>query len=422
MRPRAAVTLLTACLLVLATGSCSDPVAGIVPPPLPPPLLPPPPVELTRVVTVEVIAPATVLVREWSLLQVIARDAHGQVIRDAAPPSYSSSDASVLAAASTGVVRGVRRGSATLTVSVEGVLATTVIGVRARLKLLPEAEEFVARYGGWPMEVGDTARLAAVYVDVDGIAIEEIPLVTWQSSRAGVVTVTTDGSVAANAVGEAIVSAVAQDGSSSVAVRVQNSASTQPASIRYAHTMKGVGSITFVPNKGAPVMLSYGQSVERSIPPGLFALRMDGMPIGRPEFAPLNEFYGFVHGGDRLTLYAVGGSEQGLLAGTWNTARALPADSGQVRLVQGVNPFLVVYLRATGDFPVGLPELCYFDPHDVSPYYPRVAGGFDIILKQKYGWGALVRLPAVAPAGGAVTLVLTGSSVSDMGILTFVDP
>lgn len=68
-----------------------------------------------------------------------------------------------------------------------------------------------------------------------------------------------------------------------------------------------------------------------------------------------------------------------------------------------------------------LPGLCYFDPGDISSYFARPAGGFEIVAQEKYSDEEIGRVPASVAGGHAVTLVLTGGGQQPFGVLTFPD-
>ena len=398
-------------LLIVLAGACNGDPSG--------PDTKQTPFNASQISVVELSGASTVLVHESTLLTVIARDGRGRVISNPPHPVFSTSNGTVLEVDSYGTVRGLRRGSATISVRIADASAAMPIRVRARLRIRVDfAPEW---YQPWRIGIGDTLGLSAGYVDVDGVPIGDLPVVTWRSGNLAVAEVDTSGRVIASAVGGADIDARAQDDTTSALVLVEDVDTGEPATIRLAHTMKGMGPLTFVPNSGDSVTLSYGESLERPITPGLFMLHVRGLPAGDPTYEVHKQYYGLIHGGDRVTIYAVGGPSQGFITAAWSSAQNLPADSVRVRLVQGWNSFGVVYLRATGAPVTGLPELCYFDPMDVSAYYSLAPGGFDVILQQKYGGTAVVRLAADVAAGRAVTLVLAGSTTGDMEILTFID-
>jgi hypothetical protein len=377
------------------------------------------PVADSSVITTVILkGPAAVLVHESSLLTVSARDATGRDVSGLANHVFSSSDPSVLEVNGFGAVRGVRRGTATITVRVGTVSAETRINVRARVKILPQPPS--QPDGFLPMGIRDTLQLSAVYADVDGITIVETPIVSWRSNHPGIATVTADGRVVALTIGYAQIVAEAPDGMTSAAVRVERGDSI-PATMRLAHAVKGVGPIKFIANQNDTVTLTYGQSVERTITAGLFRVTTEGMP-GGAQFDSFKSYSDLVRGGDVVTIYAAGGPAGALVTATWRTDEAVPADSSHVRLVQGWTAYQVVYVRSPGTSASGIPEQCYFDVGYVSEYYSRPPGPLNIILQEKLGGSTNeARLVADAPAGRAVTIVLTGSSRADIGYLLFVD-
>jgi hypothetical protein len=129
-----------------------------------------------------------------------------------------------------------------------------------------------------------------------------------------------------------------------------------------------------------------------------------------------------VRPGDQVSIYVVGNVEVGALQVAWPATGPVPSDSGLVRLIQS-SPALVVYLRARGAPMSDRPELCYFDPGDISPYIPRAAGGFDLIARGKYPAEEeeIGRVAASVAGGHAVTMVLTGGGQQPLGVLTFPD-
>ncbi len=132
------------------------------------------------------------------------------------------------------------------------------------------------------------------------------------------------------------------------------------------------------------------------------------------------EFLRVVRPGDHLSLYAVGSPQAGYLQAVWPTTASVPSDSGLVRLIQSSSVLVVPSDR--GEPANGLPELCYFDPSNVSQYFARAAGDFDVIGQDKYGQNQEVgRVVASAPGGHAVTMVLTGGGQQPLGALTFLD-
>src|SRR5690606_12176855 len=170
------------------------------------------------------------------------------------------------------------------------------------------------------------------------------------------------------------------------------------AVLRVAHTVAGAGPITFTPNRGDPVTLPFGESVEREVPPGLLLVRIPGNPGASPEAEIHTTFAGVVQSGDRLTLYATASGPLRFLSRAWTMPEAIAPDSGHVRFVQS-SGFGVVYVQVAGA-PVEGPVLCYFDPLDVSGYFRVAAGAYSVFLQAKYGTAQpLIQLDGSAAAG-----------------------
>jgi hypothetical protein len=132
--PTARVVLLIGA--VLASASCTGPTEPAQPTPEPPGQTPEPgPSEPAPVTSLQISAPASLLVHEQVLLTVTARDARGQVVVPSQPPTFSSSDTLVAVVSSSGVVRGLRRGTVTIRASVSDVVADVPLGVKARVRI-----------------------------------------------------------------------------------------------------------------------------------------------------------------------------------------------------------------------------------------------------------------------------------------------
>ncbi len=417
-RRLASVLLLAACL---ATGSCADPVeppGGDLPgdPPAKPPVGPPG-TGPESLVALHITAPGVLELHGAELLTITGITRAGYSVVLPGPPVLSSSDPATASVSPAGVVTGLLRGTATITARYGALVSTLALTVRTRVRIEPG-------YSGntyWPMAAGDTLQFTAALVDANGIVVESAPAVTWASNNP-TVSVSAAGQVISSQVNEAAtITATAADGSASVDVVVSDVLAGQPAIIRFAHAALGVGPITFVPSRGEPVTLTYGQAIERPVMSGSFTVQTTGLPAPAPFGIP-SGFVGVIRGGDHLTLFAVGGANYASVAPIWTTPASVAPDSGLVRIVQGWTPFPVVYIRPTGAAADGLPEQCYFDPMNASPYYPLAAGGFDLILQQKYGSPtAPVRLPVAATAGHGVTMVLVGDSPATAGVVTFAD-
>ncbi|MGE5091389.1 MAG: protein kinase domain-containing protein [Bacillota bacterium] len=118
------------------------------------------------------------------------------------PVVWTSSDESVAAVDSTGIVTAHRPGSVTLTASCEGREATAALSVMpvpaASISLDEETD---------PLEVGEECQLRATVRDADGAPLDRP--IAWRSSNVRVATVSDDGMVRALAPGKSKVTAAA---------------------------------------------------------------------------------------------------------------------------------------------------------------------------------------------------------------------
>lgn len=375
-------------------------------------------VEVRKIALVELDGPRTMYVNQSVPLAVIARDSTGLLISNFPLPVFSISDSSVLAVNGSGTVRGTRRGNASVTVRIAGMTASIDLHVRAQLRLSPS-------FPVLGMQVSDTLRLFSMYADVNGAPIPEAPRVSWSSNNSPSVMVSIDGRVTATAAALARISAMAEEDTTFADVYVNDFRPGQATSVRYVHAVKGNGPITFLPDGGAPVTLSYGETVERPVLPGTYHIGTQGLPGNDSR---LTQFVPQVNDGDRVSIVAVSvGPTQGMLAGVWSRALALPANWGVVRLLQG-SGFSTYFIRGRGKPATGLPEDCYLDPGDVHGGGSYPSGAYDVIVTTKFGlhWPGIptevARVPFEIPSGRGITLVLMGTSAADASVLTVPDP
>lgn len=338
---------------------------------------------------------------------------------------WLSLDPLIASVTSSGFVIATRPGRVRIRASMGNVAATVTLKVYALLRI--QSDLFVdLPVGGLPMGVGDRVQLGVIAVDVDGAPIPEmLPSVTWTSYDPDAVSVDASGLVTTHLANrQATVIAASPDDTARVPIRVLDIPAGEPATVRIAHGIPGLGTIRFRMTPGSEVSLAYGHSVDVPILSGTLRVETEGLPRGDPTFGdPSGEFLGVIRPGDHLSLYAVGSVQSGggFLQAVWPATAAVPSDSVLVRLIQS-SPALVVYLRPHEDPRTGLPELCYFDPGNVSPYFERAAGDFDVIGQDKYGKQQEIGRVATSVAGGsAVTMVLTGGSKQPFGIMTFID-
>jgi len=373
-------------------------------------------------VALSVAAPPALFVHENQLLEVTGIDASGAALYPLpTTPKFSSSDTTVVTVSSEGVIKGLRRGSASIKINSGNVDTTVSLRVLARVQLAP-ADAPLWR-GDLVMAIGDTMQFKATYADVNGVPLDETPPATWSTDASDVASVSANGLVVTYRSDVASLSVSTPDGDAVLQLRVTEVVAGEPATVRFVHALRGVGPLTFHSNKGDPVTLEFGQWVDLQVTSGTLIVNVDGLPQGAPEFAGYEHFVNLIHGGDRFSLFALGGTTQAFLTGVWPESRpAVGSDSGLVRIVQGWEGYGVMYLTAPDASASGLPVECYFDPTNVSPYYALSAGSFDVVMQQKYGAKSFARLHASALAGQAFTGVITGNTLDTMEILEFPDP
>jgi hypothetical protein len=406
---KAAATLIAAICAILACQNSPTDSGG--------------PPDGTQVDSLQIDAPSTLLVHETALLSAQVWKSHQNELDS--PITWNSSDPLIASVSPAGanyaILSAFRRGTVTITASTGDVVAEVTLRVTAELRIQPDYVLDVPN--GWPMAVGDQLQLEAVYADANGKAIAEIPSVTWSSTGEAGVTVSPAGLVTATRANHtATVTATGPEGTASVRIRVLDVLAGQPATVRIVHGVPALGPIRFLVSQGAPLSLSFGQSVELPIVSGTLRVATEGLPPGDPAFGdPSGKFVGIIRPGDHLSLYAVGNSQGAFLQPAWPTTASIPPESGLVRLVQS-STAMVVYLRANGAPISGLPELCYFAPGVMSDYFVRPAGDFDIIGQDKYdGQQEIGRTSGSVLDGHAVTMVLTGGGQQPLSVLTFTD-
>ena len=397
---------------VAASITCAGPTDSTGNPPAPP----------SPVASLEIAGSDTLLVHESSLLTVTARDAQGQVLVPTPAVWLTTSNPGIALASGDGVIRGVSRGTVTISARVDTVTVSRTVVVKARVRLIPAPGP--TWRGSLVLAVGDSMLYTAQYIDVNGQPIGMALASDWVSSDPSAVSVNSAGWVTAHvAFQDATIRASTPDGPADVLVPVSGVTAGLPATVRLVHAVEGVGPITFRTNRAAPVTLGFGQAATLPVTSGSFQVEADGMPLD-PYGWP--NYYAMLGPDQSLSIYATTGRTGASLAAAWDPTDPIPGDSGMVRLIQGTFGFPVVYLLDSGAPLAAQPNLCYFDPGDPSRYYVRPAGTFDLVMRQKPGFyfdstARYVRLPADAPAGHAVTLVLLGNTPGSAHYLAFTD-
>ena len=164
------------------------------------------------------VSPATAGVQVGSTVQLTAtpRDANGNVLNGRSI-TWSSGAASIATVSSSGLVRGVAAGSATITATSEGQSGTSTITVT----VVPVASVTVSPATAG-VQVGSTVQLTATPRDANGNALTGRSI-TWSSDAASVATVSASGLVTGVAAGTATITATSEGRTGSAVVTVTTS-------------------------------------------------------------------------------------------------------------------------------------------------------------------------------------------------------
>jgi len=429
------VMLGVATLLVL---TCSSPTETANPTNTTPTDQPPPPIT-----SISIGAPPYLIVNETALLNVVGQTTGGPVMVASNKLHWVSNNKNVATVSADGVVTSVARGSVTITGTLAAVAPDTQLTAAAQLaiKARVTVTRVFARNGDTiplvndainPISVGDTIQFVTQFTDVNGFILGPAATQSWSSSAPDVVSVSSSG----RAIGLqhvpgsipnypcttcVVITASTEDGTGSAPVFVTDIPGGLPATVRFAHTASALGPLTFVPSQGAPVVLSFGQSVERSITSGSFTVYAKGISVASMGD---NTVTAVIRGGDYVSTYAVTFAppeDTGELTWTWSTPGAVAADSGYVRFVSG-GFGTRVYVRDSGAAIGDIGDLCYFDLGSVSGYFHRAAGNFDVIASGKTFGVDTTRKSIIAPAGSKYTYVFVGYTSATWQVLAFPDP
>jgi hypothetical protein len=270
------------------------------------------------------------------------------------------------------------------------------------------------------LAIGEGPVFIASFVDVNGAKLPERPVVTWSSSQPDVASVNEVGRVTALRPGRVTITASTAEAAGTVDVIVTAvAAGDGPARVRFANADDSHGPLTFVPSRGAPVTLAFGESVDVPVVSGGFSVQIDGFD------SAFGSASWMLREGDHLEIFATTGG----ISSAWSSLASIPADSGLVRFVQGVsgpsNFAVVVLLGAPGATPAESRLVdCYFDPQTVTEYVPVRAGEFDVIASGKgllFGGQESARSRITVPPGRAVTYAITRDTPDTMRVLAFPD-
>lgn len=380
------------------------------------------------VASLEIVAPPSLLVNESALLAVTARNADGVEVPIPRPLQWASSDEAIarVDVGRAAVVTALRRGTVAINVSAGSVDASVSLSVTARVVIgRPPFGQFTSV----DIATGDNLQFGAFFVDVNGATIDETPSVTWASRNPQVAGVSSTGRVIGLQTGGSTITARNSEGVGTMEVRVTDVVAGLPAKVRLAHVAGGYGPLTFVPSQGAPVTLSFGESVEVPIVSGTFQVHVDGLRTDGPWGPFTSEYSWLVRGGDHVEVF---GTSNAGLTGSWINEASVPAGSGLVRFVQGTGPpnFAGVVLLGAPGATAAESRLihCYFDPYEFTGYISLPAGELDVLMGDKGLFFNLSDAAAVrargrvtVTPGRAVTYVITGESPETMRLLAFPD-
>jgi len=191
---------------------------------MPPPPPPPPPVPVVSVT----VSPAStgLVVGQTAQLSVTTKDSAGNVLIGRTI-TWGSSSTSVATVSASGLVAAKAAGSATVTATSEGKSGTAAVTVTvapvASVTVTPAPASVTA---------GQTVQLTATPKDAGGNVLPG-RVVTWATSNAAVVTVSTGGLVSGLVVGTATITATSEGQSGSSAVTVTVPAAGCAAACRY---------------------------------------------------------------------------------------------------------------------------------------------------------------------------------------------
>jgi hypothetical protein len=367
-------------------------------------------------------------------VSVIGRNAAGLVIpiRQLTWATATQGIVSVIPRSSDGAtVTALALGTTTVTVRVGTVTAS------ARFTTSPDG--LIISPQSVAVASGDSIRLTASGVDASGLPVPGTPAVIWSSRNPEVITVSPTGWVVGRAIVEpgrgtgGVITATSQGLIAEQYIPVTSSYGSGTATVRYVHASSGLGPITLQPNKGAPVVLSFQETLEQVISAGNLSIEVQGFPPPVWYFQG-QSYVGLLPPNSHLTLYSVLGSPQAALLPVWDNPPAVPSNMVAVRIVMssgytesynGNN----IYLLPPGAPIDTSPILCYFDGPVASDYFLRPAGSFDLALVNPDNFllqpGNLghefARFHITPQPGRATTYVITGNDPASLAILAVLD-
>jgi len=164
----------------------------------------------SRVANVSLAAPSSsVEVGKTLQLTPTLTDADQKLITGVAI-DWSSDNSAVATVTATGLVTGVVSGQATIKATADGISATKTVTVTP-------AVASIDIVGTTSLQAGGTTKLTATPKDATGNAMTGVT-VQWSSSDAATISVASDGTVSANHIGSATITAIAGSASASVTI------------------------------------------------------------------------------------------------------------------------------------------------------------------------------------------------------------
>jgi uncharacterized protein YjdB len=175
-----------------------------------------------------------------SQITATAKDASGNVLVNRAA-SWTSSNSAVAAVSPTGLVTGVGGGSAVVTATVDGLVASTSVTVSAPSS--GQVASIEVTLNSESLAVGQTTHAAYILRDANGNLLTN-RFVTWASSPRTVASISGDGTVSAMSAGTSSIIATAEDGVSgaaSVTVDAPPAGAVSTVTVTAAYTAIVVG-------------------------------------------------------------------------------------------------------------------------------------------------------------------------------------
>ncbi len=292
-------------------------------------------VTVTPVASVAVTpSPASVQAGQTVQLTATAKDANGTTL-PGRPMTWASSNTTVAAVSTSGLVLGKVAGSATITATSEGQTGSSTLTVTAPAGPAPVATVTVTPASITEV-VGGTAQLTAALKDSVGNPLTG-RTVTWASSNTTVATVSSSGLVTGRAAGSATITATSEGkvGSSSVTVTQVAVASVAVAPASATIPQDQSVQLTATPKDAAGNTLAGRVVTWLSSAPGVCSVSSNGLVIGvGPGTATVTATSEGVRGTAAITVTQAGPPPpppDGECAGSWPVAifPRMPQSTGQ---------------------------------------------------------------------------------------------